>query len=190
MYEKNNQLLVSDPEWQISVEGDTMSQIPVEAKPRLGCDIVSPETEICHSGTDTSNRFYYSQTGRQTDKQTNWHGETSIPPKLRWRGYTNSFSMFRNRWKMTPWRLKFHGGVTFSRPLVQNVMLKFEPCQLLTLKNDPGVIFNVGKLPGEAFFNGVTFKCYTCPQSSLKCEIYLSLFSLLYVMCIGCVWSN
>ena len=24
------------------------------------CDIVSPSTEICHSGTDTSCRFYYS----------------------------------------------------------------------------------------------------------------------------------
>ena len=59
-YEKNNQPLVSDPEWQISVSGDTMSH------PSLGyastgiCDIVSPLTEICHSGTDTSCRFYYS----------------------------------------------------------------------------------------------------------------------------------
>ena len=26
------------------------------------CDIVSPSTEICHSGTDTSCRFYYSRT--------------------------------------------------------------------------------------------------------------------------------
>ena len=60
-YEKNNQLLVSDQVWQISVSGDTMSH------PSLGyastgiCDIVSPSTEICHSGSDTSCRFYYSQ---------------------------------------------------------------------------------------------------------------------------------
>ena len=37
--------------------------------------------------------------------------------------------MRRNRWKMTPWRSKFHGEITFSRPLVQNLMLKFDLCQ-------------------------------------------------------------
>ena len=50
---KNNQQLVSDPELQISVSGDTISH------PSLGyastgiCEIVSPSTEICHSGIDT-----------------------------------------------------------------------------------------------------------------------------------------
>ena len=37
-----------------------------------------------------------------------------------------------------PGSQNFMGGVTFSRPVVKNLMLKFEPCQLLTLKNDPG----------------------------------------------------
>ena len=40
-----------------------------------------------------------------------------------------------------PGSQNFMGGVTFSRPVVQNLMLKFEPCQLLTLKNDPGSHF-------------------------------------------------
>ena len=54
-------IVVLGTEWQISVSGD---KIP---HPNLGyastgiCDIVSPLTEICHSGTDTSNIFYYSQ---------------------------------------------------------------------------------------------------------------------------------
>ena len=48
-----------------------------------------------------------------TDRQTDSHGETSIPPQLRWRGYTILFSMWRNRWKMTPWTSKFHRGSHF-----------------------------------------------------------------------------
>ena len=52
---------------------------------------------------------------------------------------------------LPPWRSKCHGGVTFSRPLVHNFMLKFEPCQLLTLQNDRGVIFNVENDPGVIF---------------------------------------
>ena len=40
----------------------------------------------------------------------------------------------------------FMGGVTFSRPVVQNLMLEFEPCQLLALKNDPGSHFSTGSL--------------------------------------------
>ena len=53
-------IVVLGTEWQISVSGDKISH------PSLGyastgiCDIVSPLTEICHSGTDTSNIFYYS----------------------------------------------------------------------------------------------------------------------------------
>ena len=48
-------IVVLGAEWQISVSGDKISH------PSLGyastgiCDIVSPLTEICHSGTDTSN---------------------------------------------------------------------------------------------------------------------------------------
>ena len=54
-------IVVLSTEGQISVSGDKISH------PSLGyvstgiCDIVSPLTEICHSGTDTSNIFYYSQ---------------------------------------------------------------------------------------------------------------------------------
>ena len=45
------------------------------------------------------NRFFTDvQTDRWTDRQTDSHGETSIiPPQLRWRGYTNLFSMWKNR---------------------------------------------------------------------------------------------
>ena len=45
---------------------------------------------------------FHRRTDRWTDRDS--HGETSIPSQLRWRGYINLFSMWRNRWKMTPWR--------------------------------------------------------------------------------------
>ena len=38
-------------------------------------------------------------------------------------------------------KVPFTGEVTFSRPLVQNLMLKFDPCQLLTLENYLGSHF-------------------------------------------------
>ena len=43
--------------------------------------------------------------------------------------------------KWPPRGQNFMGGVTFSRPLVQNLTSKLEPYQLLTLKNDPGSHF-------------------------------------------------
>ena len=48
--------------------------------------------------------------------------------------------------KWPPGGQNFMAGVTFSRPVVQYLMLKFEPCQLLTLKNDPGSHFSTGSL--------------------------------------------
>ena len=67
---------------------------------------------------------------RRTDRWEDSHGESSIPPQLRWRGYTNLFSIWRYRWKMTPLpgSQNFMGKPLFSRPLVQNLMFKFEPC--------------------------------------------------------------
>ena len=54
---------------------------------------------------------------------------------------------------MTPLEVKISwGGVTFSRPVVQNLMLKFEPCQLLTLKNDPGSQFYRWKMTRGVIF--------------------------------------
>ena len=101
--------------------------------------------------------LFHRQTGGQTDN----HVETSNQPPpphththtnthtTSLAGYKNLFSMWRNRWKMTPpplWCQNFMVGVTFSRPFVQNLMLKFDPCQLLTLKNDPGSHFPTGSL--------------------------------------------
>ena len=51
--QKKNQLLVSDPEWQISVSGFTMSHSSLGHTSTGICDIVSPSTEICQCGTDT-----------------------------------------------------------------------------------------------------------------------------------------
>ena len=79
-------------------------------------------------GVMVQNYFFHRRTDRWTCRQT----DAMLKPVY----LNNLFSMWRNRWKMTPWRSKFHGGVTFSRPLVQNLMFKFDQCQLLTLKND------------------------------------------------------
>ena len=92
----------------------------------------------------------------QTDRQTDSHGESRIHPQLRWRGYTNLFSMWRIRWKIIPMEVNVAWGVTFSRPLVQNLMLKFEPWQLLMLKM-PGVIFYFEKWPRSHFSTGSLF---------------------------------
>ena len=59
--------------------------------------------------------------------------------------------------KWPTWRSKFHGGVTFSRPLVQNLMLKFDPGQLLTLKTDPGSHFFRWKMTLGVIFQRVHF---------------------------------
>ena len=63
-------------------------------------------------GTETT--FF---TVGQTDRQTDIHGETSIPPQLRWQGYTNLFSMWRNRRKMTPLVVKISRGESLFHDL-------------------------------------------------------------------------
>ena len=97
-------------------------------------------------GTRKSSEFVKKKFHTLYYWQTDSHGETSTPSQLRWRGYTNLFSMCRNRWKITPWMSKFHDGVTFSRPLVHILELKFNTCHLLTLKNDPGSHYSTGSL--------------------------------------------
>ena len=52
-----------------------------------------------------------------TDGQTDSYGETSIPPQLRWRRYTSLFSMWRNRWKMTPLEVKISWGESLFNDL-------------------------------------------------------------------------
>ena len=101
----------------------------------------------------------YRNLFRQMDRQTCSYGETSIPPQLRWRGYTNLFSIWRNRWKMTPppWRLTFHGVSHFFTTCGSkfNVKMwtvsafnveKWPGESLLMLKNDPGSHFAMGSL--------------------------------------------
>ena len=78
------------------------------------------------------------------DRQTDSHGETSIPPQLRWWGIQTNFQCGEIVEKWPPWRSKFHGRNNFFTTLVQNLMLKFEPCQLLTLKNVPRSHFQRG----------------------------------------------
>ena len=96
-------------------------------------------------------------TDGQTDGQTDSYGKTSIPPKLHCLGYTNLFSMWRNRWKMTPWKSKFHGGSHFFTTCGSKFNVKFWTVSafnvekwpgesLLTLKNDPGSHFSTGSL--------------------------------------------
>ena len=57
-YEKNNQVPMLNSDRQISVSGDAMSH-QSRLPPRLViCDIVSPSTEICQSGSNTVTWFY------------------------------------------------------------------------------------------------------------------------------------
>ena len=76
---------------------------------------------------------------RQPDRQPWWNQYTSTTSLAG--QYKLIFNVEKSLKNDPPWRSKFHGGVTFSRPLVQYLMLKFDPCQLLTLKNDPGSHF-------------------------------------------------
>ena len=100
------------------------------------------------------NHFF---TDGQTDGQTDSHGETSIPPQLHWQGYTNLFSMWRYRWKITPWKSKFHLGSHFFTTCGSKFNIKFWTVSafnvekwpgesLWTLKNDPGSHFSTGSL--------------------------------------------
>ena len=92
---------------------------------------------------------------RRTDRWTDSYGEPSIPPQLRWRGYPNLFSMWRNRWKMTPLEVKISWGSHFFTICGSKFYVKIWTVSafnvekwpgesLLPLKNDPGVIFQRG----------------------------------------------
>ena len=91
------------------------------------------------------------------DRHTDSYGETSIPPQLRWRGYTNLFWMWRNRWKMTPLEVKNSWGSHFFTTCGSKFNVKIWTASafsvekwpgesLLTLKNDPGSHFSTGSL--------------------------------------------
>ena len=86
----------------------------------------------------------FSQTDRQMDRQTDSYGETStlyISTASLAGVYKLIFNEEKSLKNDPPGSQNFMGGVTFSRHVVQNLILKFEPCQLLTLKNDPGSHF-------------------------------------------------
>ena len=72
------------------------------------------------------------------DRQTDSYGKSSIPPQLRVQTYFQCGEIVE---KWPPWKSKFHGGSHFFTICGSKLMLKFEPCQLLTLKNDPGSHF-------------------------------------------------
>ena len=82
----------------------------------------------------------FLQTARQTGGQTDSHGETVYLHTSLAGVYKLIFNLEKSL-KNDPPRDQNFMGVTFSRPLVQNLMLKIDPCQLLTLKNDPGSHF-------------------------------------------------
>ena len=140
----------------------------------------------------------FSQTDRQMNRQTDSYGETSIPLQLRWRRYTNLFSMWRNRWKMTPpGGQNFMGKVTFSRPVVQNLMLKFEPCQILTLKNDPGSHFSCWKMTrGVIFQRGHYLMLHRLWSARLKAssgmmaDIITATYNFIALLSGSYVWST
>ena len=98
--------------------------------------------------------LFHRQTDRQTDRQT-----AIVKPvyleNFVYGGIQTYFQYGNIVEKWPPGGQNFMGGVTFSRPVVQYLMLKFEPCQLLTLKNDPGSHFERWKMtPGVIFQRG------------------------------------
>ena len=102
---------------------------------------------VCQMEEELLYRKHFFTDG-QTDGQTDWqaYGQTSIVKPVYLHNFVGGdiqtfFNVEKSLKKWPPWRSKFHLGVTFSRSLVQNLMLEFEPCQLLTLTNDPGSHF-------------------------------------------------
>ena len=90
----------------------------------------------------------------ETDRQPWWNQFTS---NLLWRGHTNSFSMWRNRWKMTPLEVKILWGSHFFTAFGSKCYVKIWTVSafnvekwpgesFLTLKNDPGSHFITGSL--------------------------------------------
>ena len=83
--------------------------------------------------------FTDGQTDGQTDRQLWWNQYTSTTSLAG--VYKLIFKVEKSLKNDPHGSQNFMGGVTFSRPVVQNLMLKFEPCQLLTLNNDSGSHF-------------------------------------------------
>ena len=92
----------------------------------------------------------FSQTDRQMDRQLWWNQYTSTTSLAG--VYKLIFNVEKSLKNDPPGSQNFMGGVTFSRPVVHNLMLKFEPCQLLTLKNDPGSHFFRWKMTRGVIF--------------------------------------
>ena len=82
--------------------------------------------------------LFHRRTDEQTDRQL-WLNQYTSTTSLAG-VYKLIFNVEKSLKNDPPGSQNFMGGVTFS-PVVQNLMLKFEPCQLLTLKNDPGSHF-------------------------------------------------
>ena len=115
--------------------------------------------------------FTDGQTDGQTDRQT-----VMVKPVYLHifvgRGIQTYFECGEivEKWPPPPGSQNFMGGVTFSRPVVQNLTLQFEPCKLLTLKNDPGSPFYRWKIiRGVIFHRGhylmlhrLWYLCYVC----------------------------
>ena len=102
------------------------------------------------SGVMAQKPLFHRRTDRWTDRQTAMMKTVYLHNSIGGSILTYSqYGKIVEKWP--PGGQNFMRGVTFSRPLVQNLRLKFDPCQLWTLKNDPGVIFNVEKWPGESF---------------------------------------
>ena len=105
----------------------------------------------------------FSQTDRQMDRQP-----AMVKPVYLHNfvggGIQTYFQCGKIVEKWPPGSQNFMGGVTFSRPVVQNLMLKFEPCQLLTLKNDPGSRFYRWKMTlGVIFQRGHYLMLHRAP---------------------------
>ena len=97
-------------------------------------------------------------TDGQTDGQADSHGETSIPTPLRCRGYTNLFSMWRNRWKMTPLEVKISWGSHFFKTSGSIFNVKIWPVSAFNVEKWPGESFlTLKNYPGSHFSTGSVF---------------------------------
>ena len=84
--------------WHLTFEPKS-TEVLLRSRSTYVCEVSSLYVKWKRSNcTETT----FSQTDRHMERQTDSRGETRIPPQLRCQGYTNLFSMWRNRWKMTP----------------------------------------------------------------------------------------
>ena len=100
----------------------------------------------CRIGVMVQKQLLHRRIDRQTDRQPAMVKLVYVHNFIGG-GIQTYFKYWKIVEKLPPGGQNCMGGVTFSRRLVQNLMLKYDPCQLLTLPNYIlGITFQLLKL--------------------------------------------